>query len=118
MKLFKRKEEVKACCCGGDCSEKVMQQAEENKQEEGIKILGSGCAKCIALENNTRKALEELQLTITIQHISEFAQIASYGIMTTPALVINGRVVSYGKVLRSEEIKKILLTSMSFSQSD
>ncbi len=44
----------------------------------------------------------------TIEHITDFARIASYGVMTTPALVIDGKVVSYGKVLKTEEVVKIL----------
>lgn len=110
MKLFGKKEEKKACCCGGNCTPEAMQNAEQSKKEEGIKVLGSGCAKCIALEKATRSAVMELGLTYDIQHITDFTQIASYGVMSTPALVLNGRVVSYGKVLTVEEVKKILET--------
>lgn len=50
MKLFGKKEEKKSCCCGGNCTPEAMQKAEKVKADSGIKILGSGCAKCIALE--------------------------------------------------------------------
>lgn len=110
MKLFGKKEEKSSCCCGGNCTPEAMQNAEQAKKEDGIKILGSGCAKCIALENATRNAVEELGMNVDIQHITDFTQIASYGVMTTPALVVNGKVVSYGKVLSVEEVKKIIET--------
>ena len=55
MSLFKKKEEKKSCCC--QCSVDAMEQAEETKKELGIKILGSGCAKCNKLEENVRQAL-------------------------------------------------------------
>ena len=88
-----------------------MQEAEKTKSENGIKILGSGCAKCIELENSTRTAVSELGLNLEIDHITDFAQIASYGVMSTPALVLNGKVVSYGKVLSVEQVKNILKQS-------
>ncbi|MEG1274535.1 MAG: thioredoxin family protein, partial [Ruthenibacterium sp.] len=73
-----------------------------------IKVLGSGCAKCNALEAATREALKELSLDTTIDHVTDFAQIAAYGVMTTPALVVDGKVVSYGKVLKKEDVISIL----------
>ena len=85
-----------------------MQKAENKKQEKGVKILGSGCAKCMKLEKVTRQAISELNLNLNIEHITDFAQIASYGVMSTPALVLDGKVVSFGKVLSVEEIKSIL----------
>lgn len=104
MKLFGKKKETK-CCCGGNCTSETMQNAESKKQEQGIKILGSGCAKCMELERAVRTAVSELQLDYTIDHVTDFAEIASYGVMSTPALVLNGKVISYGKVLTVEEVK-------------
>ena len=75
-----------------------------------IKILGSGCAKCNQLEVATRTALEQLGMDTDIDHVTDFMQIAAYGVMTTPALVVDGKVVSYGKVLKTEEVVKILQT--------
>lgn len=80
----------------------------KKKNDKGIKILGSGCAKCKELEKATRSALTELNLDFEIEHITDFAQIASYGVMSTPALVFNGKVISYGKVLTVDEVKKLL----------
>ena len=75
------------------------------KATVGVKVLGSGCAKCNALEEATRAALVELGMDITIDHVTDFTQIAAYGVMTTPALVVDGKVVSYGKVLEKDEAK-------------
>ena len=127
MRLFSKKEkEEKGCTCGGNCepvnnkevketsccdvnySSENIEKAEEKKKEHGIIILGSGCAKCIALEKSTKEALAELNVEENIDQITDFTQIASYGVMSTPALVVNGKVVSYGKVLNKDEVKALL----------
>ena len=107
MKLFGKKKEEKSCCCGNSNFETNI-TTEMKKQEDGIKILGSGCAKCNELEKNTKIALEELGLNIEIDHVTDFTEMAAYGVMSTPALVYNGKVISYGKVLTSSDIKKLL----------
>jgi len=73
-----------------------------------IKVLGSGCPNCKILEANTKKALEELKIKAKVEKITDIGEIMSYGVMSTPALVIDKKVVSYGRVLNSEEIKKFL----------
>ena len=109
MGLFSRnKKEEKACCCGSNCTPESMAQAEADKTASGVKVLGSGCAKCNALEQATREALAELGMETTIDHVTDFAQIAAYGVMTTPALVVDGKVVSYGKVLKKDEVKALI----------
>ena len=85
-----------------------MIQAETAKKAAGVKVLGSGCAKCHALEDAAREALKELGMDPTIDHVTDFAQIAAYGVMTTPALVVDGKVLSYGKVLKKNEIKAFI----------
>lgn len=109
MGLFgKKKEETASCCCGGDCTPETMAKAEEVKATAGVKVLGSGCAKCNALEEATRAALSELDMDTTIDHVTDFTQIAAYGVMTTPALVVDGKVVSYGKVLTKDQAKNLI----------
>ena len=115
MALFgKRKETTEtkstsSCCCGGGCDCNSMEQAEKAKTEgASVKVLGSGCAKCNALEAATKTALEQLGMDTTIEHVTDFAKIASYGVMSTPALVVDGKAVSYGKVLKTEEVVAIL----------
>lgn len=109
MGLFNRskKEKKGACCCGSGMSE-TEAQAEVSKSSGGIKVLGSGCAKCNALEQATREALAELGIEERIDHVTDFTQIAAYGVMTTPALVVDGKVVAYGKVLRKDEAKALI----------
>ena len=78
------------------------------KQLLGSKCWGAGCAKCHALEDATKAALAELNMDTTIDHVTDFSQIAAYGVMTTPALVVDGKVVSYGKVLKKDEVKALI----------
>ena len=112
MALFgknRKAEKEAACCCGGNCDAESMAKAESAKTAgASVKVLGSGCAKCNQLEVATKAALEQLGMDSTIDHVSDFSQIAAYGVMTTPALVIDGKVVSFGKVLKVEEVVKIL----------
>ena len=112
MALLRKKnkgEKTTACCCGGNCDAESMAKAETAKVEgASIKVLGTGCAKCNALEAATKAALEQLGMDNTIDHVTDFSQISAYGVMTTPALVVDGKVVSYGKALKVEEVVKIL----------
>ena len=73
-----------------------------------VKVLGSGCAKCNQLEKATVEALQQLNMDTTIDHVKDYAKIAMYGVMSTPALVVDEQVVSYGKVLTKDEVVKIL----------
>ena len=73
-----------------------------------VKVLGGGCAKCNQLEASTVAALDELGMDTTIEHVRDYSEIAAYGVMSTPALVVDGKVVSYGKVLGKDEVIEIL----------
>lgn len=73
-----------------------------------IKVLGSGCANCKKLEENARKAAKVLGIDATIVKVTDFKDIMAYGVMRTPGLVINERVVSSGRVLTVNEIAAIL----------
>lgn len=112
MALFGKKDKIRktdSSSCGGNCDADSMAKAESAKTEgSSVKVLGSGCAKCNQLEAATKAALEQLGMDTTIDHVNDFAKISAYGVMTTPALVIDGKVVSYGKVLKTEEVVKIL----------
>lgn len=72
-----------------------------------IKILGSGCKSCEILTANTKLALAEMNLTAEIVKVTDFMDIAAYGVMSTPALVVDEKVVSFGKVLKPKEVVKI-----------
>lgn len=104
----KKEEKNSSCCCGSNCTPKTMNQAEKDKQISDIKILGGGCSKCNQLEEATVCALAELRMDSSIEHVKDFEKIAAYGVMTTPALVVDGKVVSYGKALKKDEVIEIL----------
>ncbi len=73
-----------------------------------IKILGAGCSKCEKLEKNLEKTLKELDINAVIENVEELKEIVRYGVMTTPALVVEEKVVSVGKALSVKDLKKIL----------
>jgi len=73
-----------------------------------IKILGTGCPNCQRLEANTKKALEELKIEAKIEKVTEIQDIMSYGVMGTPALVVDEKVEVTGRIPDVEEIKTIL----------
>jgi small redox-active disulfide protein 2 len=73
-----------------------------------IEVLGTGCAKCKTLYENTRKAVEATGAVAEIVKVEDIPSIMKHGVMSTPALVIDGKVMFSGKVASSEEIKKML----------
>ena len=73
-----------------------------------IEILGVGCPKCKQLTVNAEAALKELNIVADISKIADIDKITEYGVMMTPALAVDGTVVSAGKVLSKDEIKKII----------
>ncbi|MCA0329765.1 MAG: thioredoxin family protein [Actinobacteria bacterium] len=73
-----------------------------------VKILGSGCANCNNLEKATREAVDALGLEATFDHVTEPGEIASWGVMKTPALVIDDEVVLSGRVPTAETVKALL----------
>ncbi|MDD3087461.1 MAG: thioredoxin family protein [Candidatus Omnitrophica bacterium] len=74
-----------------------------------IEILGVGCPKCKQLTVNTQEAVKELNVQAEVDKVTDIDKITEYGVMMTPALAIDGTVVSVGKVLTKDEIKKIIL---------
>jgi small redox-active disulfide protein 2 len=74
-----------------------------------IKILGTGCPKCNSLDAAVKKAVEELGLKdAVIEHVDDIGKIIEYGVMSTPALVVDGKVKISGRVPSVADIKKIL----------
>ena len=115
MNLFnKKKETSKNDGSEASCLPKIGGQGTGGSVR--IKILGSGCAKCRALEKSVRATLEELHLEAAIDDVTDFSQIAAYGVMTTPALVVDNVVVSYGKVLKTEEAKGLIAAARKKSE--
>ncbi|MDB9809052.1 thioredoxin family protein [Yoonia sp.] len=75
-----------------------------------IKILGSGCKKCVALAENAKAAAQTAGIDVTIEKVTDVVDIARYGIMSTPGLVVDEKVVSSGRVLSTSEIVPFLGT--------
>lgn len=73
-----------------------------------VKVLGGGCSKCETLLANTKEAVKNTGINAEVEYITDFAVIGSYGIMSTPALMVDEKVVSMGKVLKSSDIEKLL----------
>lgn len=73
-----------------------------------IEVLGVGCPKCKQLTANAEAAVKELNIPADIDKITDIDRITGYGVMITPALAVDGKVVSSGKVLSKDEIKKII----------
>ncbi|WP_245820757.1 thioredoxin family protein [Saccharicrinis aurantiacus] len=73
-----------------------------------IKILGTGCSKCKTLTKNTEEAVTELNLNAKVNKVEDIVEIMNYNVMSTPALVIDGKVVSKGKLLSTKEVKELL----------
>ena len=73
-----------------------------------IEILGPGCARCKALEANAKQAAEELGLDAEVVKVTEMGKIAAYGVMSTPGVVVDGKVKGSGKLFSVDEIKKML----------
>ena len=73
-----------------------------------IKILGTGCAKCKSLEKSTRLAVEQMNLDANITKVEDIVEIMQSGVMTTPALVVDGKVIVKGRVPSIDEIKSLL----------
>ena len=125
MSLFgsgKKKEEVKAepaCACNGKAAaHEASSCCCKNQQEENIcdkdnkitsiKVLGAGCKSCHKQFENVKKAVEELGLEIEVEYITDMEKVMTFGVMSMPAIVVNEKVVSMGKVLKSVEVIKLL----------
>lgn len=88
---------------------KIQQASDNTNASLVVKILGGGCANCNQLEKNAITALKNLNIDARIVHVKDYAVIASMGVMATPALAINDKVVSSGKVLVAGQIEQLLL---------
>jgi small redox-active disulfide protein 2 len=73
-----------------------------------IKVLGTGCAKCKTLEQNTRDAVAELGVDADVIKVEDIMDIMSYGVSRTPAIIIDNKIVVAGKAPSMEEMKKII----------
>ncbi|EKE21098.1 MAG: redox-active disulfide protein 2 [uncultured bacterium] len=79
-----------------------------------IKILGTGCPNCQKLEANVKQTLAELKIEAVVEKVTDIGEIMSYGVMGTPALVVNEEVRVYGRVPDNKEIEEILMDKNQF----
>ena len=131
MALFnfgKKKEEKKtpACCCGGSepkveesagcCCGSAPKAGETTScccgaPVEGIcciKVLGAGCKSCHEQYENAKAAVKTMGLDIEVEYITDMEKVMEYGVMSMPAIVVNEKVVSMGKVLKATDVEKLL----------
>ena len=100
-------EPMAMCDCGNMCKVSDI-EAKKVSKDSSVKVLGSGCKKCNDLEIATIEALKILNMDYDIEHVTDFSEIAKFGVMTTPALVVDGKVLSFGKVLKTDEVVELL----------
>ena len=120
---FGKKKEEKSCCCGsepkaeetaGCCCGSAPKEETTcccGKAVEGIccvKVLGAGCKTCHEQYENAKAAVAALGLNIEVEYITDMEKVMEYGVMSMPALVVNDKVVSMGKVLKAAEVEKLL----------
>lgn len=120
MSLFnfgkKKKEEKKAhaCACNCGCStSKVNEIANDccSEAKDGIcciKVLGAGCKSCHQQYENAKEAVKAMGLSVEVEYITDMEKVMAYGVMSMPALVVNDKVVSMGKVLKAADVEKLL----------
>lgn len=105
-----KKSEVCGCSCG--CPTGTIPPKEVEAPLEGalqsIKVLGSGCKNCHALLENAQEAVKALSLPVQVEYITDMEKVMTYGVMSMPALVVNEKVVSMGKVLKPDDVEKLL----------
>lgn len=73
-----------------------------------IKVLGSGCSNCKKLLENVQTVCKELQFEANIHYVTDYMEIVKTGLMRTPGLMIDGKIVSFGRVPNSDEVKKMI----------
>lgn len=120
MTLFnfgkKKKEEKKAHACACNCgcpTSKVNEIANDccSEAKDGIcciKVLGAGCKSCHQQYENAKEAVKAMGLSVEVEYITDMEKVMAYGVMSIPALVVNEKVVSMGKVLKAADVEKLL----------
>lgn len=113
MSLFKKKEEIKKeknCCCSSSAYEESQGSCCGEKVDGicCIIVLGAGCKSCHEQYENVKQAVQNLGLDIKVDYITDMEKIAEFGIMSMPAVIINDKIASVGKVLKVKEVEKLL----------
>jgi hypothetical protein len=103
-------DEKDVCFCSGALPHYDLKAEQEDMpaQTPRILVLGAGCPKCRALEQAVLRALDDLNANLSVGHVTDYAEMAKYGVMSTPALVIDGKVVSTGRALTQQDVLRLL----------
>lgn len=110
----KKEEKVEApsCCCNGNIQ---TFEASENTCCCGescgitsIKVLGAGCKSCHEQYENVKSAMSAMKLLVEVEYITDMQKVMAYGAMSMPAIVVNEKIVSMGKVLKATDVEKLL----------
>ena len=78
-----------------------------------VKVLGPGCKNCVNLERVTRQAIDDLGLDATLEKVTDYPTIVSYAVMSTPALVVDEKLVSSGRVPSAAEVRRLLTAAVA-----
>ena len=107
---FGKKEEKKEakCCCGESGAEQTGCCCACGGEGCNIKVLGAGCKLCHEQYENVKAAVAGMKLDASVEYITDMEVVMTYGVMTMPAIVVNEKVVSSGKVLKTGEVEKLL----------
>lgn len=106
---LKKKEDKEQCCCC--CKNKaVVSQSPLNESVKSIKVLGAGCKSCHEQYENVKEAVKNSGLAIEVEYITDMQKIMEYGVMSMPAIVVNEKVLTQGKVLKPSYIEKLFDT--------
>ena len=104
-------EETTSCCCGSSPKAEESTPCCCGMPVEGIcciKVLGAGCKSCHDQYEYAKNAVSNLGLDIEVEYITDMEKIMEYGVMSMPAIVVNDKVVAFGKVLKTAEVEKLL----------
>ena len=114
---LEKEEEKKtpACACSCGCAASEAESITNDccpDLKEGeiccIKVLGAGCKSCHEQFEYTKQAVKDMGLSVEVEYITDMQKVMEYGVMSMPALVVNEKVVSMGKVLKSSDVEKLL----------
>lgn len=97
-----------ACCCAGPVETYEADKGDGTSTLSSVKVLGPGCKNCHALLENVQAALKAIGSAVAVEYVTDMGTVASYGVMSTPALVVNEKVASMGKVLKTGDLVKLL----------
>ena len=119
MSLFnfgkKNEEKEQTCSCKCSCPAEEIAEMDINSccgtalnSICCVKVLGAGCKSCHELYENTKKAVAKMGLLVEVEYITDMEKVMSYGVMSMPAIVVNEKVISMGKVLKATDVEKLL----------